>query len=226
MRILTIISMLLIISGSAVYAQKQQAKKKQISLYAGMGIDYGSTPVFNDYLVAEIPYSTGDSIKSFNSGIEFFGGFEYELSKTISARLDYSYFVRSLTYYYSPAVFDYTITGHQPYLFADYMLKYPNFEFKIGAGIGYHFQQLDNKVSNSTTLTYRSSGPSIRGEIVFSPKLSNNLSGYLSGFVFGNFYGNLKDDNGNSLKAPNSDIEADLSGYGVGARIGVIINLN
>ena len=47
---------------------------KHVSLYTGMGINYGITPDFNDYLIAAIPYSTSDSIKSFNAGVEFFGG--------------------------------------------------------------------------------------------------------------------------------------------------------
>lgn len=191
-----------------------------------MGVDYGITPDFNDYLVAAIPYSTGDSIKSFNAGVEFFGGFEYELSKTFGIRADYSYYVRSLSYTYSPAVFDYTITSHQPYIFGNYILRYDNFNFKLGAGIGYHLQQLDNRIDNSTTLSYSSSGPSIRAEVVFAPRLSKNFHGYLSGFAFGNFYSKLKDSSGITLKAANSNVEASLSGYGVGARLGFIINLN
>ncbi|HMT12836.1 MAG TPA: hypothetical protein PKA39_14585, partial [Ignavibacteria bacterium] len=74
-----------------------------------MGIKYGITPDFNDYLIAAIPYSTSDSIKSFNAGVEFFGGLEADLSRSISGGIEYSYYVRSLTYTYSPAVFDYTI---------------------------------------------------------------------------------------------------------------------
>lgn len=226
MKILFIIAVLTGIVAVSARAQERPSKKKQLSVYSGMGIDYGITPVFNDYLVSEIPYSTGDSIKTFKAGIEFFGGFEYELTKTVSAKLDYSYFVRSLTYYYSPAVFDYSITGHQPYVFVNYVKKFPNFNLKFGAGIGYHFQQVDNKVNNTNTLTYKSSGPSLRIEAVFSPKLSDNFYGYLSGFAFGNFYGKLKDSGGNPLKARNSNVEADVSGYGVGARLGFIINLN
>lgn len=226
MKILLIITSLLVFFNSGVTAQKKLAVKKHISVYAGMGVDYGITPDFNDYLVAEIPYSTGDSIKTFNAGIEFFGGIEYEFSGKLSVKADYSYYVRSLSYSYSPAVFDYTITGHQPYIFLDYILRYPNFNLKFGAGLGYHFQQVDNKINNSTTLTYNSSGPSIRGEVVFSPRLSDNFYGYLSGFAFGNFYGKLKDSGGNPLKAPNSNVEASVAGYGVGARLGFIINLN
>lgn len=211
---------------SGIYSQTVRKNKKQFSLYAGMGVDYGITPDFNDYLVASIPYSTGDSIRTFNAGIEFFGGAEYELSRTFSVKFDYSYYVRSLSYTFSPAVFDYTIIGHQPYIFVNYLIKKNNILFKFGFGAGYHFQKLDNKINNSTTIGYTSSGPSLRFEASFVPMLSKGFYAYLSGFGFGNFYGKLKDSGGNSLKAPNSSVEATLKGYGVGARIGFLVNLN
>jgi hypothetical protein len=191
-----------------------------------MGIDYGATPNFTDYLRNEIPYSNKDSIKSFHAGIEFFGGIEYELSQKTSVKLDYSYFIRSLSYTYSFFVFDYTIISHQPFVFINYLVKSDNYQFKFGLGAGYHFQILDNKVNQSTTLSYKSSGAGVRGEAVFSTKFSKKFWGYLSGFAFGNFYGKLKDDNGIVLKAANSTTEANLSGYGVGARLGFSVILN
>ena len=215
-----------VLSGSSLMAQNSGKFKRQLSFSAGMGVNYGITPEFKDYLIASIPYSTSDSINSFNAGIEFFGGVEYELTRSLSLKTDYSYYVRSLNYVYSPAVFDYTITSHQPFLFVYYNLKNLNYNFKFGAGIGYHFQKLDNKINNTTTLSYTSGGPSVRGEIVFMPKLSKNFYGYLSGFAFGNFYSMLKDENGSLLKALNSGKEAGLSGYGIGARLGFILNLN
>lgn len=210
----------------SLQAQVKKKYHKELSFYAGLGIDYGISPDFNDYLVAAIPYSTSDSIRTFNAGIEFYGGLEYELSKNISLRADYSYFIRSISYTYSPAVFDYTISSHQPYLFVNYLIKEPNFNFKFGLGGGFHMQNLDNRINNSTTESYTSSGPSIRLESIFSPKLSQNFYGYISGFAFGNFYSKLKDQNGNPLQAANSTTEASLSGYGVGARLGFIIKLN
>ena len=39
-------------------------------------------------------------------------------------------------------------------------------------------------------------------------------------------YGKLKDENGEILKAPNSTKEADLKGYGIGARLGILFNIN
>jgi len=209
-----------------IYSQNDIKNKKTLSVYAGMGIDYGISPGFNDYLKDQIPYSNKDSIKSFNAAIEFFGGIEKELSKTISVKLDYSYYVRSLSYSFLYEVYDYTITSHQPYVFANYLFKYPNYNIKAGIGFGYHFQQVDNKVNPSTTLTYHSSGLGMRLEGVFTPRLSKNFWAYLGGFAFGNFYSKLKDSNGNVLKAENSTHEADVGGFGVGARIGFLINLN
>jgi hypothetical protein len=214
---------------SLVYSADSQvklSKKKLITFSTGMGIDYGATPDFTDYLRDEIPYSNKDSINSFHAGIEFFGGIEYDLSQTISAKLDYSYYLRSINYSYSFFVFDYTIASHQPYLFINYLSKSDNYRFKFGLGTGYHMQSVDNKVNPSTTLNYKSSGVGVRGEVVFSPMFSKKFWGYISGFVFGNFYGKLKDDNGNVLKASNSTVEASLSGYGVGARLGFSIILN
>jgi hypothetical protein len=224
-RTITVISILFTVSVN-IESQVKKKYKRELSLYAGLGIDYGITPVFNDYLVAAIPYSTSDSIRTFNAGIEFYGGLEYELSKKVSLRADYSYFIRSVSYTYSPAVFDYTISSHQPYLFVNYLIKEPNFNFKFGLGGGFHMQNLDNRINNSTTETYTSSGPSVRGEVIYSPKLSKNFYGYIGGFVFGNFYSKLKDPDGNPLKASNSNTEASLRGYGVGARLGFLIKLN
>lgn len=226
MRIFIIALMIFTHSVYNIYSQSRIKNKKIISVYAGMGIDYGITPVFNDYLKDQIPYSNKDSISSFNAGIEFFGGVEKEFSENISVKIDYSYFIRSVSYSFLYEVYDYTITSHQPYIFMNYLFKTVNYNFKFGLGAGYHFQQVDNKVNPTTTLTYRSNGPGVRGEVVFSPKLSKNFWGYISAFGFGNFYSKLKDSNGNTLKASNSSTEADISGYGVGARIGFIINLN
>lgn len=215
-----------ILINAALFSQTVIKQKKQISFFTGMGIQYGITPEFRDFLVGSIPYSTSDSIKSFNAGVEFYGGAEFDISKTVSAGVDYSYYIRGLSYVYSPAVFDYTITNHQPYLFVNYNLRKQKYNFKFGGSIGYHFQQLDNKINNSTTLKYTSSGPSFRLNVTFLPKFSENFYVYLGGFAFANMYGKLKDENGEILKAPNSTTEADLKGYGIGARLGILFNIN
>lgn len=211
---------------TAVFSQTPVKVKKHLSFYTGMGINYGITSDFNDYLVASIPYSTSDSIRSFNAGVEFVGGVEQDLTQNISAGVEYSYYIRGLSYVYSPAVFDYTITNHQPYLFVNVNFRKPKYSFKFGGSLGYHYQQLDNKINNSTTIKYTSSGPSARLSFTFLPKFSENFYAYINGFAFLNMYGKLKDQDGNPLKAPYSTIEASLKGYGVGARLGILFNIN
>jgi hypothetical protein len=122
----------------------------------GMGIDYGSTPSYTDYLKNELSTSSSDTIRTFATGVEFFGGFEYRFAKTVSARLDYSYYLRSNTYTFIYYVFDYTINSHQPYLMIFYHNLDKKFSFKIGAGAGFHFHNLRKHLSQSNSVTYKS----------------------------------------------------------------------
>lgn len=225
-RYILILTAVLFSTNTAVFSQTPVKVKKHLAFYTGMGINFGITPDFTDFLIKSIPYSTSDSIKTFNAGIEFFGGLEYDLGQNISAGVDYSYYIRSLSYTYSPAVFDFTITNHQPYIFINYTFRKPKFDFKSGLMLGYHFQQLDNKINNSTTLKYTSSGASIRADFSLIPKLSRNFFFYLNGFAFYNIYGSLKDENKSILYAPNSSTEVNLKGYGIGARVGILFNIN
>ncbi|HRE12116.1 MAG TPA: hypothetical protein PLN22_14975, partial [Ignavibacteria bacterium] len=71
-----------ILVNAALFSQSVVKQKKHVSFFTGMGIQYGITPEFRDFLVASIPYSTSDSIKSFNAGVEFFGGAEFDLSRS------------------------------------------------------------------------------------------------------------------------------------------------
>lgn len=194
---------------------------KKLSVYLGLGVNYGITQDFKDYLIASIPYSSSDSIKSFNAGVEFFGGSEYLIGKKISIGIDYSYYIRSLSYNYYQAVFDYNIINHQPYIILNYNLIHQKYSIKAGISAGYHFQKLENKVNPQTTLEYRSSGTSLRLMFSFMPKLSKNSFIYANGFAYLNLYNNLKDKEGNLLIAPNSNKTASLKGYGVGVRLGI-----
>jgi hypothetical protein len=225
----TAVIICLLISSSECYSQKDSTKsvrfRKEISLSAGMGLSYGTSPSFTSYLREVLPLSK-DSVKSFKVGIEFFGGLEYQLSKKFSLRLEYSYFIRSISYTYSYYTFDYFINIHQPYLVANYLLKYKNFEFKLGAGAGYHFANLENKLSQSNTVVYNSHGIGYKGEVVFSANLSRKFHSYISGFVYGSTLSSLKDSQGNLLKSPQSNSEVNLGGVGAGVRLGFSIILN
>lgn len=199
-------------------------KTKKFLISAGMGISYTNTSSFNDYLKEYIPFSNTDSVKTFSVGFEVFGGLEYAVNKKFSVKLDYSYFLKSLTYR-STYTYDFLYNIHQPYLMAYYVSSGTRYRFKFGGGAGYHFATLTRTISNTPEVKFNASGPALRGEVVFSADLSNSLESYLGGFITANFIGSLKDSNGNVLTKPTSGGEVNLSGYGVGVRLGFAIKL-
>jgi len=199
--------------------QNIKVEKNRLSVYAGMGLGYTLTPSFNDLVRNEVFGGARDSVKSFSVGLEVFGGMEYELSRTFSLRFDYSYFFKSKTYYNYFTTFDYFYYIHQPFIIGSYVIRGINYRFKIGAGFGYHFAQLQKSIYGAQANNYNSHGPAVRGEILFSTKISPRLDTYLSGFISGSFFNSFHVNTGSSTQNVN------LSGFGVGVRLGLLINI-
>ncbi len=213
---------------SGIYSQSDTSKslkvhKKALTLSLGMGVSYGNMSSFNNYLKELI--GVADSVKSFNIGVEFFGGIEKELSKTFSLRLEYAYFLRSRSYSSGIYSYDFFIHIHQPYLMANYLLKYRKFQIELGAGAGYHLAYLQSTQGQNNVVNYSSTGPAFKGEGIFSAYFSKSLRTYISGFVYGSTQSSLKDGSGNVLKSPQTNSEVNLGGFGVGVRLGISILL-
>jgi opacity protein-like surface antigen len=184
-----------------------------------MGLGYTTTPKFNDFVRNEVFNGLHDSVKSFSVGLEIFGGMEYELTKSFSLRLDYSYFFKSKTYYKSFYIFDYYYFIHQPFLMAQYNINHTNYRFDFSAGAGYQFGQLQRTLNN-TEYTYSTSGPAIRGEVRFSARFTERLNTYLSGFVNGAFLNTFQIQNSGQQTQ-----DVSLSGFGLGIRLGLSYNI-
>jgi hypothetical protein len=218
-----IITLLLLFYGMSYSQVPVKINKYLIS--AGMGISMTNTPSFNDYLRQTVLFSNTDSIKSFSVGFEVFGGLEYSVNKKFSVKLDYSYFIKTHSYVYSYYQYDFDYNIHQPYLMAYYVTRGTHYRFKYGGGAGYHFASMTKTISKTSEFKYKASGPAFRGELIFSADLSNTLESYLGGFITWNIIGTLKDSGGNTLKNPTTNEDVNLSGYGVGARLGFSIKL-
>ncbi len=186
-----------------------------------MGISMSTAPSLVDYIRSDIPFANNDSVKSFGVGLEFFGALEYDISKIYSLKLDYSYFIKSLSYKYSYFTYDYFYSIHQPYLIGSYVTRGSTYKFKFGIGVGYHAAQLKKDIGAGSDLVYNASGLGYRGEIVFMAQLSNKLGSYVSGFINGSSIGTLKDKDEKPLKNSNTGEEVNLSGFGIGLRLGL-----
>ena len=218
------ISIYLIIITSFIQAQIPDTMvnkhKQHLYLYAGMGLGYTSTPSYNNYIRNTVYNGLYDSVKSFSAGLEVFGGVEYEISKIFSIGLDYSYFTKSKTYDVFYSAEDFFFYLHQPYIIGKYIFAEKNYSFRIGAGIGYHFGQLQISGSGNSILRYNTSGIGIKGEAIFSAKISTRLSTYISGSMSGAVLSsfNVANSNGSSDKV-------NLSNFGIGIRIGLSYNI-
>lgn len=200
--------------------------KNRFSFSLGMGISMSTAPSFIDYVRNDLPIVNKDSVKSFGVGFEFFGALEYDVSKEFSVKLDYSYFVKNISVDYAYFTYNYFYSVHQPYLMGFYVIRKKNYGFKFGAGLGYHFAQMSKDIGASSNLDYSASGLGYRGEIIFYSNLSKRLGSYVSGFIMGNSIGALKDSNSNILKNSLTGSDVNLSGFGVGARLGISFYLN
>jgi hypothetical protein len=219
-----------VLSNASVFSQNKKIGepfKSRFSFSLGMGISMSTAPSLVDFIRNDIPLINKDSVKSFGVGFEFFGAVEYDISKDFSFKLDYSYFIKSLSYSYSYFTYDYFYSIHQPYLMGYYVVRKPAYSFKFGAGLGYHFAQLTKDIGAGSNLVYNASGAAYRGEVVFTAELSKKLASYFSGFVMGSSIGSLKDKStSNVLKNSQTGAAVDLEGFGIGARLGLIIYLN
>jgi hypothetical protein len=203
---------------------KTFSSKGRFSISAGMGLSLINTQSFNEYLRNEIPYKSKDSVKAFSLGVEFFSGLEMGMSRNLSLRADYLYSFRSDTYYYTYLVYDYFYSIHQPSINAFYLINGMHYQLKLGGGVGLQYLQIEVN-DPSANGTFKSLGAGLRGEIIYSAQLSKRLSSYISGFAQGNLTGKVKDSNGNTLKSAIGK-DVDLSGFGVGARLGITVFLN
>jgi hypothetical protein len=220
---------MLILFNSAANSQDKKIGKQfknRFSFSIGMGISMSTSPSFVDYIRNDVPFSNKDSVKAFGVGLEFFGGLDYDISKNFSIKLDYSYFIKSLTYNYSYFTYDYFYSIHQPYLMGFYVIRGETYQLKFGGGLGYHFAQMKKDIGASSDLIYNASGLGYRAQVEFIAGLSKKMNSYVSGFINGSSIGTLKDLNKNPLKITNTNEEVNLGGFGIGIRLGLSYYIN
>jgi len=212
------------------FAERSKTSR-YISFSFGMGVSYCNNPSLKTFVEYELPfYNTvpvNDRLSSFYTGIEFFGGAEFQLSKKISIKGEYSYFSKSYnsSYFTQYQNYEFTYYSHQPLLTLYYIIPQENSFIKIGASAGYLFSNFTQRVYGAQS-NYNSTGITLRLNAVLDIQMGKNLAGYLSVFANKTFQSDLKDSNGNLLL--NNSVEIDpknktvnLNSLGVGVRVGL-----
>ena len=202
--------------------QEQNKKSDYISFSFGMGINYCNNNSLIDFIELQIPdYNTvpqNERFSQFSTGLEFFGGVEYQISRNFSIKGDYSYFIKSINISRFQN-YDYSYINHQPYIILNYLIPQEYFFLKIGGGVGYLFSNLSVK-EFSYQQDYSSTGIGLKLEGIFNAQISKNVASYLSGFITQSFQSDLKDGNNVVLKSRDNNT-VNLSSFGLGLRLGL-----
>ncbi len=233
--IVTLFAALILLSAAAILnaepldtipksLESRMAVKHYKSFSAGMEISYSNNSSLKQFIEYELPnypyIADDDKLKEFSSGLGFFGSGELQVSKRFSARLDYTYFIKS---YNSSADFyssyDFTYYSHEIYLKGYLLCPVDYVLFKLGAGAGFIHSTFNTKYYSVET-NYTSNGLGLTLEGVMDVQISKNVAGYLSGGITNTFQTNLKSSGGDELKAKNGN-SVNLNSFGAALRIGL-----
>ncbi|HEY5125010.1 MAG TPA: hypothetical protein VIK14_14855 [Ignavibacteria bacterium] len=229
-----LISCFLFLSVNFSFAQKndnisfeqQNKKNRYISFSFGGGANYGENKSLKTYIEYELPFynnlSQQDKLSQFATGFELFGGAEFQLSRNLSLKGEYSYFIKS---YNAPTYpnYDFSYYNHQPSVTLYYLIPQQYSFVKLGAGAGYLISGFTKKAFSSES-SYKSTGFAFKLDAVLDIQMGNGFAGYIAGYINKTFQGDLKDSDGNLLKNRNNE-NVDLSSLGLGIRLGFEIFL-
>lgn len=195
---------------------------KFTSFYSGMLIDISSGSSLKEYVETRLPgYSNLPSeqrLSSFSYGIGFFVGGEKQVSKNLSAKLEYTYRIKNISVDAIPN-HEYSVFSHRPAVGFNYIIPQGYAFIKIGAAFSYNLNTLKSREFGLET-EHTGSGIGINLETLLNLQMSNSLAVYLGGNLTGEISGSLKGENDVVLTNPNTGDEVNLSGFGVGLKLG------
>jgi hypothetical protein len=195
-----------------------------ISFSFGMGANYSNNPSLLKFIESDIEFynniSPDDRFSTFEGGLEFFSGIEYQVSKNISLKGQYSFLTKSFVNDRFPN-YDYSYVNHQPYLLVNYIIPQDHSFIKIGAGAGYIISNFSAKKFGAES-KYSASGPGIMTEGIANLQISKNVAGYISLYAFKTFTGDLESETG--VKLSNTTVQSvSTESLGGGVRLGMEI---
>jgi hypothetical protein len=147
----------------------------QVSLRAGMGVDYISAPSLYNYFNQNFS-DPGSQVGSFSASVNFSGEADYKLSNKYELGLDLAY--RIYSYNFSGSLGSYNLSYHNimPTIVNYYVIIGEGYEFRFGGGLGIRFLSADeNLPGTTTTQTYTSTGFGLLLRAAGNTKISNEL---------------------------------------------------
>lgn len=214
---------LIVLLPFSLTAQQQFIQRQNdAAAFGGMGIALVSAPDVVEYINAtSIP---SQRVDDFGPAVDFFGGIEFPVSDEWGIKIEYSYLFKSYSFIgTNGAMHDLFYDVHSPDVLLQRVFAGKGYFIKAGAGGGYHFGSVSQKISTFGVETrYTADGIGIKGEIVGQTAFDDNVFGYIGGELGWEFLGKVRDRNGIILTNTVRRQDASLNYFFAGLRFGVI----
>lgn len=203
---------------------KQNKRKNYTSVSFGMGVTYSNNPSLIKYVELDVPnyvfIPNNDKVSDFSTGVQFFGGVEFQISKTFSVKPEYSYNIKSINVP-SNTSFRYLYITHQPVIMLNYVFMQEYSYIKFGLGGGYFLSNFTREERTIET-KYNSSGIGLKLEGTLNAQIGKSAAVYLGAFVMQTLMSDLKSKDDVYLQNLNNE-RVNLNSFGVGLRLGAEI---
>lgn len=188
----------------------------QIKISTGMGIDLVHTSSLEDYINDNF-YDPKNEMNSFNKSLSLFGEVAYSISDKyqLGVEFNYSYFLHNSDLH---ANYELVYSVYKPSLIGYYVLPGDGYEIKFGAGLGYRYVSLEERIYSRDE--YSSSGIGVLAKAVGNTGLGDNFYGYISFDIRYDYLGEPEGDSGKITNASNNEV-LNLNKFSVGIKLGV-----
>jgi len=115
----------------------------QIEVSAGMGLSYFFDSGLRDYVNE---FTASNSLKTFNSEVEFFAEINLPPRNFFEWGVEYSYSIYSFQYDFGYSLYDLVLNSHRPSLIYYYVISGSGYKLKFGGGVGLRLLQFKEKL--------------------------------------------------------------------------------
>ncbi len=135
MRIKNILPFLFLIFSIKTFAQ--------VEVSAGMGLSYFFDADLRDYVNE---FTSSNSMKTFNSQVEFFGEIDLPIKGVFEWGIEYAYSIYSFHENFGYSLYDLILNNHKPSVVFYYVIKGKGYRFKFGGGMGVRILQFKERL--------------------------------------------------------------------------------
>jgi len=187
----------------------QPARAQDLSVTAGLGLEYYSAPSLSQYFAVT---TGGTTPGTFVTSVQLEAGADWFITDNWTIGIEYAYLTNQSTGNSIQISYSYSL----PTLMLRKVIAGDNYYLRVGGGLGYHFSSLSQTIPYGTT-DYSSSGLGLKVDAALDTKLGENFYARVTVDGRTEYTGILKSGEGTALTntTNSSEVNSNLSGVGL-----------